>query len=258
MALKKISSGTTKTTSLPKKVDFMGIPFVPKQATVGGVVFKPEGEVPVSEEKEARQMARTSNRAMNLTDLFERTQPFVRENTVTGKYIKGIPMLKDTGIAAGITGLEASVRGKMGLFKDSGDSVGFDDVAGFNSMADSFVTTLARSAGEDRVSDQDARRFKSSLMSFMKSEGENKILSDALMRDFQTKTPGQIMSERTGNPSYLKKEQAMAKAGITPKTAAQALGQNPDYSSKMQAIDKSTSVSSKKGKLSSGIDFEVL
>lgn len=173
------------------------------------------------EKKELREERQVKSRIDNLIDIFSSAQPVVENRTLTGQIAKSFPEFKKTGLFPKISGTEANLRASSGLYKQSeGNEPGFEDVGAYNDLAEGFVTTLARRAGEQRVSDLDAKRFRRSLMQFYKPGRQNELLKQQLLQDSQILSSGQFLSKYTGNPIYEAEE--LKKVGKNRMTAFDA------------------------------------
>lgn len=185
---------------------------------IGFNVFSPEAErakqeikqsfPSVSEKKQMGEDKQVANRIERLVNVFDRAYPIVREQSTVNKVRQFMPQnVQDDAYWRRLEGAEANTRAKLGFYDEpKGQEPSLADVKLYDDLSEGFITTLARRAGEQRVSDQDAKRFRRSLMNFGDEQRINDGKKAAMLEDANTLSPGQFLSKYTGNPDYQKNE----------------------------------------------------
>lgn len=170
-----------------------------------------------SEKSKLAEQEQYGSRIKKMVDLFKSSYPASREKTLIGQVGKNIPLFGQSALYDRAVGAELS--GKIPIPFTQGIPVGrlpagaypredkdWSKMAAYEDMAEGFLTTLAKEAGEQRPTDQDVARFKKSLMGYGKDPGTNEILMESLSKDASTLSPKEFLGKYTGNSAYSAQE----------------------------------------------------
>lgn len=161
---------------VPKEFDRFGRP-------TGYEVVKPSE----AEKKSLNENAALKGQFGDIIDLFDKGN--VEVDTVFGQPKAGKVLSKGT---------KEIVRGKQSNFMAWSGDDRLQTAAAYNDKMEGFVTVAAKSAGEQRPTDEDVKRFKKGMPGYDKPEARNKILKEQLMKDLESKDLATIWRERVG------------------------------------------------------------